>query len=93
MRDLNICLVKIAEECGEVTQVACKAFRYGLDNWKPGKTGTNRALLIEELGDILAYTRILVDDTDSGILMDDIVKRADEKYAIIKEKDIVPKVV
>ena len=66
-RDLNICLVKIAEECGEVVQIACKSFRYGLANLKPGKSGTNRELLIEELGDVVAYMRLLIEDTDCGI--------------------------
>lgn len=91
-RDLNICLIKLAEECGEVVQIACKSFRYGLDNLKPGKTGTNRELLIEELGDIIAYMKILVLDTDAGITESDIAKRCEEKYNQIKEKNIVPEV-
>ena len=91
-RDLNICLVKIAEECGEVVQIACKSFRYGLANLKPGKSGTNRELLIEELGDVVAYMRLLIEDTDCGITESDIAERCEEKYKQIKEKNIVPEV-
>ena len=91
-RDLNICLIKLAEECGEVVQVACKAHRYGLDNFKPGKTGTNRELLIEELGDIQAYQKILIEDTDSGVTYEAINQRCNEKYEQIKLNNIVPEV-
>lgn len=92
MRDLNICLIKIAEECGEVVQVACKSHRYGLDNTKPSKGASNKELLIEELGDVLAYIKVLVEDTASGISYDDLDKRSLKKYNYIKEKDIVPEV-
>ena len=91
-RNLNICLIKIAEECGEVIQVACKAHRYGLDNKKNGKHGTNRELLIEELGDIYAYLKILVEDTDSCITYEEINQRCSKKYEQIKLNDIVPEV-
>lgn len=91
-RDLNIALIKLAEECGEVVQVACKAHRYGIDNWKPGKPKNNRDNLIEEIGDFYAYTRILVEDTNSGITYDDINNRASLKYDMIKDKNIVPEI-
>jgi NTP pyrophosphatase (non-canonical NTP hydrolase) len=92
MRDLNICLIKIAEECGEVVQIACKSHRYGLHHTKPSKGVSNKELLIEELGDVLAYIKVLVEDTSSSITYDDLNKRRITKYNYIKEKNIVPEI-
>jgi NTP pyrophosphatase (non-canonical NTP hydrolase) len=92
MRDLNICLIKIAEECGEVVQIACKSHRYGLEHTKPSKGTSNKELLIEELGDVLAYIKVLVEDTSSNITYDDLNKRRMTKYNYIKEKNIVPEI-
>lgn len=52
-RDQEILLIT-QEECAEVTQAVSKCFRFGLDNFKPGKPKTNRQHLAEELGDLLA---------------------------------------
>lgn len=49
----------LQEECAEVTQAVSKCFRFGLDNYKPGKPLTNREHLEVELGDVLAMIELL----------------------------------
>lgn len=46
-------LIHLAEECGELTQAAIKAVRFG-------KTARNKEDLIVEAGDVLALIEILV---------------------------------
>ena len=46
------------EECAEVTQAISKCFRFGLDQYKPGKPKTNREHLAEELGDLMAMIEL-----------------------------------
>ena len=48
------------EECAEVTQAISKCYRFGLDNFKPGKPKTNRQHLAEELGDLQAMIDLCV---------------------------------
>lgn len=47
------------EECAEVVQAISKCFRFGLDNYKPGKVKTNLEHLEEELGDLTAMIELL----------------------------------
>lgn len=47
------------EECAEVVQAISKCFRFGLDNYKPGKPKTNKEHLEEELGDLTAMITLL----------------------------------
>ena len=54
-------LLILQEECAEVTQAVSKCFRFGLDNFKPGKPATNAEHLETEIGDVLAMIDILVD--------------------------------
>ena len=54
-------LLILQEECAEVTQAVSKCFRFGLDNFKPGKPATNAEHLETEIGDILAMIDILVE--------------------------------
>ena len=49
----------LQEECAEVIQAVSKISRFGLDNFKPGKSKTNREHLEEELGDLCAMIDIL----------------------------------
>jgi NTP pyrophosphatase (non-canonical NTP hydrolase) len=51
----------LQEECAEVVQAVSKVNRFGLDNYKPGETKTNRQHLEEELGDLVAMINIMVD--------------------------------
>ena len=57
-RDQEILLIT-QEECAEVTQAISKIFRFGLDNYKPGKPKTNREHLEEELGDLIAMITLM----------------------------------
>jgi NTP pyrophosphatase (non-canonical NTP hydrolase) len=50
-------LVIMQEECGEVSQVISKIFRFGLDEAYTDKT--NRHRLEEEIGDLLCMIEIL----------------------------------
>ena len=51
----------LQEECAEVTQAVSICFRFGLDNYKPGKPKTNREHLEDELGDVLAMIDIMLE--------------------------------
>lgn len=52
----------LQEECAEVTQAVSKCFRFGIDNFKPGKKLTNLQHLEVELGDLLAMVDILIEN-------------------------------
>jgi NTP pyrophosphatase (non-canonical NTP hydrolase) len=51
----------LQEECAEVTQAVSKCYRFGIDNYKPGKPKTNREHLEDEIGDVLAMVDILLE--------------------------------
>ena len=65
--DVDQNLTILSEECAEVIQVAAKVRRFGIDDYHPKEQQTNRALLQQELGDILAMIDIL---KANGILTD-----------------------
>lgn len=52
---LDIC----QEEAAEVIVAISKISRFGIDNYKPGKSLTNRQHLEEEIGDFLAMVGIM----------------------------------
>jgi len=49
------------EECAEVTQAISKIFRFGFDARYPVDGDNNREKLTEELGDLVAMIRLMVD--------------------------------
>ena len=49
------------EECAEVTQAVSKIFRFGFDMRYPVDGASNREKLTEEVGDLVAMIRLLVD--------------------------------
>jgi NTP pyrophosphatase (non-canonical NTP hydrolase) len=53
-------LLILQEECAEVIQAVSKVFRFGIDNYKPGKPATNAEHLETEIGDVLCMIDILV---------------------------------
>ena len=56
----------IAEECGEVTQIIGKSFRFGWQSYDPANPSvTNLDLLHREVGDVLAAIQLA---TDRGLL-------------------------
>lgn len=78
-------LVKMAEECGELTQIAMKTHQYGPDSHDCGNPPKkNRRLLTEEAGDVLALILRLC---DLGVLdAREVNERADEKAAKHREQ-------
>ncbi|MEJ1593520.1 MazG nucleotide pyrophosphohydrolase domain-containing protein [Escherichia coli] len=78
-------LVKLAEECGELTQIAMKTLQYGPESDDCGKPPKkNRKLLTEEAGDVMACITRLI---ELGVLdADEVMARADEKAAKHKEQ-------
>ena len=59
MNKIEYLLTCLSEECGESTQVACKANRFGLDHVWPEKNETNRRILEREIADILGVAEEL----------------------------------
>lgn len=89
-RNTNMALVKLMEECGELTQICSKIIYYGADNYSPKKKNplSNREYLIEEMGDVLALIQVLILDTDLNISKEDVFDRRDRKY--IKLEGYIP---
>lgn len=59
-------LMKLAEECTEVAQIAMKCMAFGLQETQTGGDKTNAERLYGELNDILAHIRMLNDYTDGN---------------------------
>ena len=66
-------LLILQEECAEVTQAVSKIFRFGADNFKPGKPLTNTEHLETELGDLLCMIEILY---DQGLIRAEEIEQA-----------------
>ena len=73
----------LQEECAEVTQAISKCFRFGVDNFKPGKPKTNREHLAEELGDLQAMIDLCIKFDIVG--SEQISIAADDKIAKLKK--------
>ncbi len=54
-------LSKLAEECGELTQIAMKSLIFGIDSINPKTGEANRDLIKKEIGDVLASIQLLND--------------------------------
>jgi NTP pyrophosphatase (non-canonical NTP hydrolase) len=71
----------LQEECAEVIQAVSKIFRFGIDMEYDGQT--NRGRLTEELGDLVAMVRLLL---DKGVIsMDELEVAADNKIEKLKK--------
>ena len=67
----------LQEECNEVVHIGFKIMRFGFDSWHPDDpTKTNKDLLTQEVGDILAMVDIL---KANGILDADELQIAKSK--------------
>lgn len=64
MNKKELLLVKLIEECAEVSKVATKYLRFGENSKGPKEEKTNRELLEEELLDIWAIWQYI---TEEGI--------------------------
>ena len=52
-------LLKLMEECNEVSQRCSKAIRFGLDEVQPGQEKNNEQRIVEELLDLFAVLQML----------------------------------
>jgi len=77
----QMALLKLMEECNEVSQRCAKAIKFGLEEKQPGQELTNRQRLYEEAVDVIAALDVL---TDRGIL--DMDKVTNPEVAARKEK-------
>lgn len=66
-------LLILQEECAEVSQAVSKIFRFGPENFKPGKPLTNTEHLETEIGDLLCMIEILY---DQGLIRVDEIEQA-----------------
>lgn len=84
-------LLKLAEECAEVSQMVSKCLRFGMDNIKPGETLNNKERLIDELEDIEAILHVLKaqDMLHVKELSSKKVSKVYKWYEISKEKGFV----
>jgi NTP pyrophosphatase (non-canonical NTP hydrolase) len=64
------------EECAEVVVAVSKISRFGLDNYKPGKSKTNREHLEEEVGDLLAMVDLMIEHKVIDINSVDVARAA-----------------
>jgi NTP pyrophosphatase (non-canonical NTP hydrolase) len=71
------------EECAEVTQAISKCFRFGLDNYKPGKPKTNREHLAEEIGDLLCMVELMI--TNNIVSEDDVNTAKQQKFTKLQK--------
>jgi NTP pyrophosphatase (non-canonical NTP hydrolase) len=71
------------EECAEVTQAISKCFRFGLDNYKPGKPKTNREHLAEEIGDLLCMVELMI--TNDIVSEDDVNNAKQQKFTKLQK--------
>lgn len=79
----NEILLITQEECAEVIQAISKCYRFGLDNFKPGKPKTNREHLAEELGDLQAMINLCI--VSDLVSKDDVDQASNNKISKLKE--------
>lgn len=70
------------EECAEVTQAISKIFRFGFDARYPVDGNSNRERLTEEVGDLVAMIRLLIDF--DVIDMEGLEQAAEDKMKKLK---------
>lgn len=78
-------LLILQEECAEVTQAISKIFRFGIDNYKPGKPKTNAEHLEEEVGDLLAMIDLLQKTEEFKNSLKNIEVARQEKFKKLKQ--------
>lgn len=72
----------LQEECAEVIQAVSKINRFGFNSTWDGVT--NKEALVTEIGDVLALVKVLLEDTDINITMDDINVAIEKKLKKLK---------
>ena len=82
MRDTKIVMSVLQEECAEVIQAVSKINRFGFNSEWEGVT--NKQALIQEIGDVLAMVKALIEDTDINIDMKDVEFAIEKKLNKLK---------
>ena len=77
MRDTKAVMAILQEECAEIIQAVSKINRFGMDTEWQGVT--NKQHLVIEIADLLAVVKILVEQTDINITMEDLVTAIEAK--------------
>ena len=72
LENMTEAFVILQEECAEVTQAVCKAFRFGLDS-RHDDGPTKKEELETEIGDLLCIIDILI---EKAILSDSVINGA-----------------
>src|SRR5688572_33089095 len=62
MTKKELLLVKLIEECAEVSKVATKYLRFGAESKGPKEDDTNKDLLLQELLDIWAIWQYITEE-------------------------------
>jgi NTP pyrophosphatase (non-canonical NTP hydrolase) len=70
MRNTKEVMAVLQEECAEVIQAVSKVNRFGLESEWEGVT--NKQSLITEIGDVIALIKVLIEETDINISIDDV---------------------
>lgn len=92
MTRVQYLLTKLAEECNETGQRACKAAVFGINDVQPGvDKGDNASRLIEEFSHIVAYMQLLenegyIPDTIDWDEVDKKKKELEQWYQFSIEK-------
>jgi len=81
MNRLEELLTILSEECAEVSQVASKCVRFGLESEYNDRT--NRDRLEWEIGDFMAMVRLLTEEYNLN--MDNIIAAADAKLVKVEK--------
>lgn len=81
--EVKFLLTKLAEECGETIQAACKTILHGEVGEFRGRQFNNLGNLVEELSDIEMIRRLLVDH-DINLQFDEA--RIARKTAYVKQR-------
>jgi NTP pyrophosphatase (non-canonical NTP hydrolase) len=77
MRNTKEVMAILQEECAEVIQAVSKINRFGRDTEWQGVT--NKQHLAIEIGDLIAVIKILVEETDINITMEDLETAVETK--------------
>lgn len=78
-------LVKIQEECAEVSQRAAKAIRFGLNETQNGQDKTNLERLKDELLDLMTAVVFFTNETQIELISVDFENKINDRIERIKK--------
>ena len=77
MRNTKEVMAILQEECAEVIQAVSKINRFGMESEWQGVT--NKQHLVIEIGDLIAMIKILIEETDINITIEDLEPAVEAK--------------